>query len=210
MKTFSTGHKAALNGPHSFVHLLKMHVGAQTYRLTDSDKDEFHGSELYEPDFILEIGEYEQTAQPSMDDHDFVLSTADPLFRTLGLGGDWVNRNCTLYRQTADENGVITETEEVFSGFLSEFTDNPKAEAVTFTASSVWADFQKVAGLRTNVKSQSRFFSGDQAFRHAINAVNSILWGREFEGDNSGGGGSGGGGNGGGGRPPTPVDPVEP
>lgn len=178
MKNFTTTQKLALTGQHSYRHLLSIEFQNSEYYLTDADEVVQYDSQSWQPGFIIEIGEYEQNSTPSVDDTDFVLTTSDDTFRVLALSGGWLNRLCTLYRQTINAVGNVTATEQVFSGLLSDFKDSPEREQITFTASSVWADFEKVSGLVTNVKSQSRFDKTDLAFRHAATAIKSIPWGQ--------------------------------
>jgi hypothetical protein len=168
-----------------------MQFGGTTYGVTDADTDQLYLGLLYESGFLEEVGEYEQTSEPSVNDTDFTFSTSDNLFRILGLQGGFVNRPCTLYRQTLDVNGEVTETEQVFGGFLTEFGDSPKDQRISFTAASVWADFEKTTGLRTNVKSQSRFNPLDQGLRHAVNAIKALQWGRASDEPLPGAGGGG-------------------
>lgn len=194
MKVFTAAHKTALQERHTFAHLLKLQLGSTWYYLTDRDTSTEYIGQTWEPEFILEVGEYEQSQQPTVDDTEFALTTADPLktFLIPALQGLHILRSVELFRQTISSTGAAVYTEQVFKGRMTEYDYDPEVEEITFTASSVWSDYEKVSGLRTNVKSQSRFDATDQAFRHAANAMKEIPWGRPG-GESTNSNGSGGG-----------------
>lgn len=192
MKIYSNEHKAALRGGHSYAHLVVIELDSQTYRLTDRDNNVDYSGQTYTAGFLKQVGAYEQTAQPTVSDTNLTISTVDDTFRIIALSDNWMNREVTLYRQTLNLSQNAVATTIVFSGRLSAFKDYPEKDELRFTASSDWADFEKVHGIKTNVNSQARFDDTDLAFRHSSDAVKKIFWGRESNSSVTSGGGGGG------------------
>ena len=64
----------------------------------------------------------------------------------------------------------------LFRSFNITETDN--SSEVSISIASHWADFDKIAGRKTNTNSQKLFFSTDKGFDYASKSVKEIKWGR--------------------------------
>jgi len=82
-----------------------------------------------------------------------------------------------------DRDGNLIFSENAFQGLLSGFSIDPESSQFTLIMSSVWADFERVSGVKTNPSSQQRFFPFDTAFEHAVNAKDKLYWGKDAPND---------------------------
>ena len=75
---------------------------------------------------------------------------------------------------------MIADPILLYKGTIDGFDINEKntESFVNLKVVSHWADFDKVAGRKTNSASQQRFFSSDVGFDFSSEMVQDIKWGR--------------------------------
>lgn len=78
--------------------------------------------------------------------------------------------------------GLVTDPLLIFDGridapVIEEDPDSGKS-TLSIKCSDHWADFERIAGRRTNHSDQQLFYPGDKGFEFADQSVKSIKWGR--------------------------------
>ena len=185
---------AALKDAPRVFYALQFSIGLSTYRFCTADTEKSVFLNAYMPGFIDEMDEIEITAQPRTNDQTVVMSDPELIFTSLLLGGGYMNKPFVIYKVIEDRNGSTIKVKNAFEGFISDYVIDVDSSTVELIASSVWADFEKTSGIKTNPKSQQRFYPLDTAFEHAAYARDKIYWGKDAPGfgRTDGGGGTGG------------------
>lgn len=160
-------------------YLVKMFINSEWVYITTADTVIEYSGDSYYPGFISEesIDDIEVTSEPKTNDIGIKLDANDPSFVPLMLNSGWMNGPVTIFKQVFDDMGVIF-TKNVFEGLLDTRDIEPEKRLIMAKVSSVWADFDKQAGIRTNTKSQQRYYAGDTAFDHVAKARRKLYWGR--------------------------------
>lgn len=176
------------------VYLIKMKIGEQWVYITDADTEIEFGGAAYQPRYIDDesVDDIETTSEPKTNDLTIELDANENSFVALFLNEGWMNGPVTVYEQHRDELGVIL-TKNVFEGLIDSRDLDPEKKKISEVVASVWADFEKSAGIKTNTKSQQRFYSSDTAFDHVARAKRKIYWGRQAPSSLQEGGFGGGG-----------------
>ncbi|AXT40266.1 DUF2163 domain-containing protein [Alteromonas sp. BL110] len=175
-------------------YLIKMNINGNMLYLTDRDAPVFYGGVYYQPGYITSdsIDDIEVTSEPATNEFNTTLDARDGAFIPYFLNKGWNNSEVTVYEQHADELGVIV-TLNVFEGFIDSrdiFKETRKIDAVL---ASVWADFEKQAGTKTNSGSHQKYYPDDTAFEHVARAKRKIYWGKNAPVASSSGSSSGSG-----------------
>ncbi|MDO6718809.1 hypothetical protein Q4575_05315 [Psychrosphaera sp. 1_MG-2023] len=161
---------------HSFLHLVKISFPSTDLFLTDDAIDrEFNGN-TYLSGVLEPPDAFSQNGEPKTNDADFKLSDPDRTIASLILQGGWYNKSVEVRRMYLDASGQIVETIIVWSGTVDSASD--ESSTVTITASSIWADFDKTSGRKTNIASQKVFYPLDACFKETPNIIKDIPWGR--------------------------------
>ena len=171
-KNSSINRKAAL--------LLSIEIDKVWYHLTDLDTEIEYGGKTYIPGYFTEesLDEFETTSEPKTNDLNIEIYLHDGAFIPLLLNAGWLNGNVEILEHHWDEQGEIL-TKCGYKGFIDDFSLSEKSHTAVIKVSSVWADFERESGIRTNVESQARHYEGDTAFRHVARAERKIYWGKE-------------------------------
>lgn len=171
-------------------YLIKMQINGDWLYITDLDTPVEYGGAIYQPGYISDesVDDIETTSEPKTNDINIELDANENSFIAYFLNEGWANGPVTIYEQHWDDQGVIY-TKNVFEGLIDDFKADEKDRKVTEKVSSVWADFEKQAGIRTNSKSQQRFYPTDTAFRHVARARRKIYWGKKTPSPSLAGGG---------------------
>ena len=100
----------------------------------------------------------------------------------LALGQDLIDRQVIVRRAYLDASyAVISDPLEQFNGNISShpsIIDNRGASTIEIRVSSHWADFERVAGRRTNNEDQQTLYSGDTFFLFTSEIIKDAPWGR--------------------------------
>lgn len=184
--------EALKRGPVSN-YLYVFQLGANNYYLTDSDSPIDYEGFTFLPGYISEETEdIEVTSEPKINDMDIVLFTHNSTFIDDVTNGSWMNKPIEIYRRFSNEQGEIL-TLSVFKGLISEYSLSEEDHTITITSASIWADYEKSAGIRTSISSHQVHYPDDTAMRHAAYAQDKIYWGIDspISSSNSSGVGSG-------------------
>lgn len=192
MKNVTTAFRDALKGRHQYVLLCDIEIGSTTYYVTDSDKVISYGGADYQPHYLVGGIDVEVTSRPRINEISVLLDAADQTFSTLVLSQAWMNKPVLIRRMLLDESGTQLGVTTIFKGLIASYSLSETPRQVELSVASIWADFEKKSGTRTNLKSQQRVDSTDTAPRHSARAMLNRPWGKEGP-RNSGTTGSGGG-----------------
>ena len=173
-------------------YLVKMNINGNFIYLTDRDAPVFFGGAHYQPGYIAadSIDDIEVTSEPSTNEFTLTLDTRDGAFIPYFLNKGWNNSEVTVYEQHGDAQGVII-TLNVFEGFIDSRDINVKSKRIDVVLASVWADFEKQSGTKTNSGSHQKHFPNDTAFDHVARAKRKIYWGKNAPVASSNGGSGG-------------------
>lgn len=193
MKNVTAQELAKLKNKPSVCYYLEFEVGNNYYRYTAGDiNEEFDGNTyiagIVDADSFDDI---EITSTPKINDSNITLFDADYSLTTLFLSQPYMNRHCGIYKIIKDEDGNEILTKIVFEGLITDASPDAENNMVELTVSSIWADYEKVAGVRTNPASQQRFEPTDTAFEHTSQADKTIYWGKDAPSSSGGSANSG-------------------
>ncbi len=162
------------------IYLVKMKINGEWAYITDSDTEVDFAGATYYPGYIDDesIDDIETTSEPKTNDIGIEIDANENSFVPLFLNEGWMNGPVTIYEQHYDSLGLIF-TSNVFEGLLDSRDLDPEGRKILANITSVWADFDKEAGTRTNTKSQQRNYPTDTAFDHVAKAKRKIYWGRK-------------------------------
>lgn len=178
MRDVTPEYRAALRGQHKRVLLVEFTLGNSTYRLNNGDTEVAHNGNIYSPTYLKEVGEIEMTSEPKINEVDVVIDAVDGIFAGLILSEAWMNRKLTVTSLVIDKTGAVAGANIAFIGLLSEFSLDESTRELNLGVASVWKDFEKTAGIRSNTASQQRFYPGDTALDHAAAATKDVYWGK--------------------------------
>ena len=162
-------------------YLVEYQAGNSTFRFTASDSIETYNGEDYLPGYISYggIDEIEVTSDLKLNNTSINIDAADNAIIGPFLSPGWMNKPCSIIKVITDPDGNALLNKVVFEGLLSSISINSKKSVIKITASSIWADYEKVSGIKTNNKSQQRFYPTDTAFEHSQAATKKVYWGSD-------------------------------
>jgi len=189
MKSHTAAQLAALKDSPRIYYALNFQITDTVYRFTTTDTVKTVLGQTYIPGFLDEMDEIEITSQPRLNDNTIVFFDPELALTTAFLSGKWMNKPATIYKVFETKLGVQFLVKNAFEGLNSEYSINYEDSTVELTISSVWADFEKQSGIKTNAKSQQRYYPNDTAFEHSSSAMEKIYWGKDAPASSNRGGG---------------------
>lgn len=178
MRDVTPEYRAALRGQHKRILLVEFALGNSTYRLNNGDTEVTHNGNIYFPTYLKEVSEIEMTSEPKINEIDVVIDAVDGVFPSLILSKNWMNRKLTVTRLVIDKMGAIAGSEIIFIGLLGDFELIESSRELALKVSSVWKDFEKTSGIRSNSTSQQRHYPDDTALDHSAAATKDVYWGK--------------------------------
>jgi len=124
-----------------------------------------------------------ETIDARVNQINVVLSAASSTFTNLFLNNDYLNRRVVVYRLFFDSSySAIGSPVMLWDGEIVGYkiSENTKSATISVTSSSVFYDFDRVAGRRTNDKSQQAVFPNDKGMEFSTSAIADIKWGRDL------------------------------
>ena len=179
MMTYTQSQLEKLKAGPVVSYLIRFNIGNTTYRLTSQDKSVSYNSETYSPGFNLKVGGIEITSTPKTNDISISLVDVNASLVTELLSGNWINKDCAIFKLFQDQQGDTILVKSAFEGSLTGFEIDEESSTIDLTVTSVWADFEKASGIKTNLKSQQRYYPNDTAGRHSSEAIKKIYWGKD-------------------------------
>jgi len=153
-----------------------------TYYLSDLSQSITYNAQNYSPSGnLLGIGSPSESSDVRVGEISITLSAVNQAFLTMFLNANQIGQPVVISRVYIDDNGVLIGGFPIYSGNISTYalSESDNRSVVQVSVSSHWADFERVAGRRTNNNDQHRYFPSDDGFEFASSTVKDIKWGRE-------------------------------
>jgi hypothetical protein len=186
MISVTAAQRAALKEHVQLNTLCKFRIGTTWYYITNNDIETVYGGNTYSPGYLLDVDEIEINSTPKVEDSDIVIDGNDSIFIGLFLSQNWMNNPLQIIQLYNDKNGDLIRAEIAYDGLLSDVSiDTSGSYEIILTVSSIWKDFEKQAGIKTNSSSQNIHYPNDTGFEHTAKATKSSPWGKDGDGRSS-------------------------
>lgn len=109
------------------------------------------------------------------------LSATSSTFTNIFLNNDYVDKRVVIYRAFLNSSlQIIDNPVMLFDGEIQSFTINEtgKTSTVGVVCSSVFYEFEKLNGRRTNESSQQSAFPNDRGMQYSAITTDDIKWGK--------------------------------
>ena len=175
-------------------HLVKLILDEGEHYLSDCDIPvTFDGNEYLPTGSFLSFSDIVESNETTIEQIAISLSGIDQTFNNLFLTVDYIDREVQIYKAFLNSsNALVSDPLLIFSGRLNNPTIKEDADqgtsTLSFTASSLFVDFDKISSRFTNNESQQSFFAGDTGFRFSSVMVKEINWGQDPGATKAGGG----------------------
>lgn len=141
---------------------------------------------------LVSYGDVEETRTPKRPAMKFTVSGVDQTFVAIALTKKFGNRLVNLYKGFIGEDDLVVGGDLgirlVYSGRVSSFDLQESSDGTSelnWNTTSIWGDFERSAGRRTNEADQAAYLSlteqtgiTDRAFQHSYKNFSDIKWGR--------------------------------
>ena len=177
-------------------HLVKLILDEGEHYLSDCDIPvTFDGNEYLPTGSFLSFSDIVESNETTIEQIAISLSGIDQTFNNLFLTVNYIDREVQIYKAFLNSsNALVSDPLLIFSGRLNNPTIKEDADqgtsTLSFTASSLFVDFDKISTRFTNNESQQSYFAGDTGFRFSSVMVKEINWGQDPGATKAGGGSS--------------------
>jgi hypothetical protein len=169
MISVTPAQREALKTRHKRILVCRLKLGNVFYFITNDDLPVLFGGYTYQPSYLKDVGEIELTGTPK-----------DSVFFGLIQSQNWMNQSLIVTSLVYDADNALILSKVAYDGLISDFDISTNGEyELTLKVSSIWKDFEKTSGIKTNYQSQSRHYPTDTAFEHSAKATKDIQWGKE-------------------------------
>ena len=180
MISVTTAQRAALKEHVQLSTLCKFKLGSTWFYITNSDIEIVYSGNTYAPSYLLDVDDIEISSSPKVDDSDIVIDGNDSIFTGLFLSQAWMNQPLQIIQLYNDKDGDLIRSEIAYEGLLSDVSFSTAGSyEITVTVSSIWKDFEKQAGIKTNPTSQKIHYPTDTGFENTAKATKASAWGKE-------------------------------
>jgi len=183
MRTLSAAMQAALSGQSiTPIQLVEFRFDSGTQYLTDAYKTVTYGGNDYlAAGNLLGVSDVDEELAHRITTLQISLSGVNQANISVALTEDFINRDVIIYKGLLDsDDKLIVDPFNIFRGQLDDFSlsETDRTATLAWTATSEWADFERVGGRRANHQEQQVFFSGDLGFEFIDQSIKDIKWGR--------------------------------
>ncbi|CAH9057637.1 hypothetical protein PSECIP111854_02038 [Pseudoalteromonas sp. CIP111854] len=169
-----------LAGNYQFCHLLDIEFDWGKIYMTDADEDVSHNGQIYLAGMFKSFSSLKHSSGIRIGDLKLNFNALDPAVIALGLNEKWMNRNVELSKMIIGAAGPVGIM-SLYKGLIAKMNMNSSG-SLSFTVSSIWADFEKSAGRQTNTASHQKFYPDTDPFEHTPFLDDSVPWGKEGNG----------------------------
>ena len=132
---------------------------------------------------FLYFGNIVESSDLRVGQVDLTFTAVDTTTVALLLNNNYMNKRVVIYRAILDSDYSFTSDDvfTVFDGRIMNYSirETDSTATVTMTVASLFADFERKNGRRTNDASQQSVFSGDLGMNFSAEIVKDIKWGRK-------------------------------
>jgi hypothetical protein len=180
MISVTAAQRDALRARHKRVLICKFKLSSTYFYISNEDLPIVFDGDTYSPGYLKDVGDIELTGTPKTDDTNIVIDGTDSIFFGLIQSQAWMNQPLIITSLVYDLNNALILSKIAYDGLISDIEIETKKEyELTLKVSSIWKDFEKTAGIKTNYQSQSRYYPNDTSFGHSARATKDIPWGKE-------------------------------
>lgn len=171
------------------VTLVSVELKNQTYYFNDTDHSIRYGGIVYNGGLMREIEAVSSRLTPSADEISIIFDAVDQSFLSAVLNDKPFFSPLTIKRVffESEPSGLPLVTREFWSTTLYEgvITDyeveeNRRGASVELSVQSIWADFESIAGRKTNNPNNQRFYPDDYGYELTPKIIE-LPWGRQGE-----------------------------
>ena len=132
---------------------------------------------------LIRFENIKESADLRVNSVDIVLSGANQANVALALTENYTNREIDIYVAVFNTSyQVVADPVNIFpSAKITNFSfrEDPTSGSaeLIWTAASHWADFDRIAGRRTNYEDQQFYYPGDEGFKFASQVAKDLKWG---------------------------------
>jgi len=165
------------------VYFVKLGFSTPEYVTTAYKDVTFDGDNYQALGHLLKVSDIRETLAVRVNSVSLTLSGVDQSFIATMLGENVTNKTLQMWLGFLDSTGaLVPDPVEVFSGRIddykfSEDTISGTAE-IQVNAANHWADWEKIAGRRTNDEDQQLYYPGDKGLEFASRIVKDLRWGQ--------------------------------
>ena len=166
------------------LHFVEFHFDPASVYFTDAPIAFDYNSNTYLPtgDF-LSFSEIRERDNLDAGNISITLSGVNTTNIGQALSGGYLDRKVIITRAFVDSTyTIIPDPSVIFDGNIISFEVrediNAGTSILTWKAASMWSDFERTAGRRTNDNDQQVYYPGDRGFQFADDALKDIKWGR--------------------------------
>jgi len=130
---------------------------------------------------MLSFDTIEETSEARVNQVNVVLSSASNTITNLFFNNDYIDRRVVIYRVFYNQQfNIIDVPVMLFDGEIQGYQVNESGSTSTLsvTTASVFYDFDRINGRRTNSTSQQAHFPNDKGFDQAAVVSEKIKWGK--------------------------------
>ncbi len=167
----------------SVFHLIEMQFSTPVY-LTDTHRDiTWNGKTYLNTTGLLGFGSVSESSTMKVGTMQITLSGVNQANISIALTENFIDQKVLIYRGLFDSNSeIIVDPVLLYDGRIDAFSASEDIQSgsstLSWTISSHWQDFEKVAGRRTNQNDQQVYYPNDKGFEFASEIINDIPWGR--------------------------------
>lgn len=165
------------------VYLVAVYFDDGTIYLCDAWKPiSWNGNTYPAQGYFLGFTGLEETAALTIPQLKITLSAVDQVWIAVALSKPYLDRRITISKAFLSYvDAVVSDPIMIFDGRLDgmDIADNPAEGTCTLqvTASSQFADFERIPGRHTNNAEQQRVFPADKGLEYASQLNKPIKWG---------------------------------
>lgn len=155
--------------------------------LTDSMVPINWNGHTWQNGLITNISDTESTDEIKIAPIDVTLTAVPPEVVTAFKTNQYRNRRSNIYLAFVDLNHqLVGEPLAYHQGLIEKapISDQQSESSIRVTSSSIWRDFEKTVGRRTNNNSNHRFYPDDDGFYAATLNLEKMPWGRKAQTNN--------------------------
>ena len=131
---------------------------------------------------FLYFGNIVESSDLRVGQIDLTFTAVDTTTVALLLNNNYMNKRVVIYRAILQDDYTFTSDDvfTIFDGRIMNYSirETNSTATVTMTISSLFADFERTNGRKTNPASQQIHFSGDLGMDFSAQIVKDIKWGK--------------------------------
>jgi len=182
-RTLSAEMQSALSQQQIKTFLLIHFAFSTDVYLTTWSRSIVYGGNTYLPGIgILKISSIKETANVQLNSLNITLSGANLSNVSVALSENYINRKVTILRAILDSQPQVIASPIQHDYYVTNFSfqEDPSegTASLTWALASHWADFERVAGRRSNNEDQQYYYPGDKGLEYSGDKVVDLKWGR--------------------------------